>query len=326
MFFPLRYYLVLLLCFGCRVNHVEAQNLVPNPSFEDTVQCPSNVGQIMYATNWFNPSIGGASTDYFNACADGFSSVPDNKYGDQLARTGNAYAGIVTASDNPSIMGNYREYLHVRLIEPLLEDIIYYVSFYVSLADDCAIYSNEIGTYFSDSSVVQPNMYVLGGLTPQVQNSSSNALDGQSGWQQVIGSFKAIGGEEYLVLGNFIDAIGTALYFAGTGLNYSLYYIDDVCVSTDSVTCYGLVNANKEYNVLTYKVNIFPNPTTGSFDVKSPCIMEIVKIYDLTGKQVFQLQPNSQQIAIDLSQYNEGVYWLVAESKKGKFIQKLIVL
>src|SRR5436189_139332 len=67
-----------------------AQNLVPNPSFEDTVACPTTVDQVYKATGWhsYRPS-----PDYFNTCADSASlfSVPYNAFGYQYPRTGNAY-------------------------------------------------------------------------------------------------------------------------------------------------------------------------------------------------------------------------------------------
>ncbi|MEO5569521.1 MAG: hypothetical protein ABIT08_07925 [Bacteroidia bacterium] len=49
----------------------KSQNLVPNPSFEDTVHCPDHGGNIDQATGWINCGI---TPDYYNACAN--SSFP----------------------------------------------------------------------------------------------------------------------------------------------------------------------------------------------------------------------------------------------------------
>ena len=64
-----------------------AQNLVPNPSFEDMVQCPPGWTQIEFATGWINPN--GYSPDYFNSCVPdtgccNIFSVPNNSYGFQM--------------------------------------------------------------------------------------------------------------------------------------------------------------------------------------------------------------------------------------------------
>ncbi len=53
-----------------------SQNLVPNPSFEDTVMCPSGSGLVEYCANW---KIFRDSPDYFQECASlSTLSVPYN--------------------------------------------------------------------------------------------------------------------------------------------------------------------------------------------------------------------------------------------------------
>lgn len=73
-----------------------AQNLVPNPSFEDTVHCPIGQGLIDEAQGWYHA---GYSVDYFNPCANASGAsngVPNNWVGSQLAYDGNSYVGMVT--------------------------------------------------------------------------------------------------------------------------------------------------------------------------------------------------------------------------------------
>src|SRR5690606_36281690 len=70
------------------------QNLVPNPSFEDTLQCPNN-GFINNSQGWEPYS---SSPDYYNGCVNptfyGYS-VPNNFTGTQIAASGQAYAGAI---------------------------------------------------------------------------------------------------------------------------------------------------------------------------------------------------------------------------------------
>ncbi|MBK7390076.1 MAG: hypothetical protein IPI23_13700 [Bacteroidetes bacterium] len=42
-------YIIILLLTG-RIGY--AQNLVPNPSFEDTINCPFSVNQFAYCDHW----------------------------------------------------------------------------------------------------------------------------------------------------------------------------------------------------------------------------------------------------------------------------------
>src|SRR5260221_12861858 len=67
-------------------------NLVPNGSFEDTVQCPTGTSQITRATAW----MGFRDTpDYFNICNHSDLGVPMNGFGHQNAFDGHAYAGFI---------------------------------------------------------------------------------------------------------------------------------------------------------------------------------------------------------------------------------------
>src|SRR5258708_7934679 len=98
---------LMLLCATFLNSFSFAQNLVPNPSFEDTIQCPANPQPtIDYASHW---STYGSSSDYFNSCANNNSfiyGVPSNFSGYQNAMHGIAYAGLITWCDN----GITREY------------------------------------------------------------------------------------------------------------------------------------------------------------------------------------------------------------------------
>jgi len=40
-------------------------NLVPNPTMEDTMQCPDNLDQVSRATGWFAAD---GTPDYYNSC------------------------------------------------------------------------------------------------------------------------------------------------------------------------------------------------------------------------------------------------------------------
>ena len=59
-----------------------AQNMVPNPSFENHTVCPASYGELYKCENW---SSFGYSPDYFNACSpDTIVNVPQNEFGFQF--------------------------------------------------------------------------------------------------------------------------------------------------------------------------------------------------------------------------------------------------
>lgn len=120
------FYCILLLVIS---GQVFSQNLVPNAGFESPWTCPS-----YFSTEpvkeliplWYNPSRG--TPDYFNRCADSIVSIPDNFAGNIDAAEGDAYIGLILRETfDPSIRrdGVSREYIQVRLKEPLKHNQLY---------------------------------------------------------------------------------------------------------------------------------------------------------------------------------------------------------
>jgi gliding motility-associated-like protein len=228
---------------------VNAQtNLVPNSGFEDTISCPNNYGQITRATFWQNSTAG--SPDYFNSCNAGFWGVPSNYLGNQNARTGNGYALVVAYCLCTGVSTSAREYIQVPLNNVLLRDETYCVEFYVSLANgqytEYAV--NNLGAYFSDIAVASSSWGPLPYI-PQITNSLLNPLTTPGMWTKISGSFKAVGTEQFLTIGNFNDnALSDTVFIKPTAvsLKESDYYIDDVSVihldadaGRDTAVCSG---------------------------------------------------------------------------------------
>jgi type IX secretion system substrate protein len=211
-------------------------NLVPNPSFENTsgstFGCPG-YGNLV---NWVNPDpTDSCSTpDLFSTGCTGVFAIlgdPSNGQGNQAARTGNNYGGFIV-SDIPA--DNYREYVETPLTTPLVAGVSYCVTFYVSLGDDSPDGTNRIGLYFSNTLTqfttnnctnTAPLPYV-----PQLQAPSSPILD-KTNWVQLQWNYTAVGGENYITIGNFFNQANTTLTSAGSGSQpFSYYYIDDVSI------------------------------------------------------------------------------------------------
>jgi hypothetical protein len=110
-------------------------NLIPNPSFEDTVFCPTANGQMGAVQNWDKPITGSPTTgtsDYYHLC--GNFSIPSN--------TGNAYAGFITYIN---FIPNAREYVQVQLNSPLVAGQCYEASMYLALESGSGYYHDSIG-------------------------------------------------------------------------------------------------------------------------------------------------------------------------------------
>lgn len=205
---------------------VKAQvNLVPNPSFEEYDSCPRFLDDFS-AKDWFNPTI--ASPDYYNGCNTFNSGVPMNELGNQYARTGIAYTGIIQSyNESPT---SYREYIQCKLKNELKPNKEYQVAFYVSLADSSIRACDNIGAYFSETSVFSlDNTNLI--FSPQVISEESKPIRDKIDWVKIDGVFVAIGGEQYLTIGIFSDNANTNFLDVPNGwCNEPYYYIDDVSV------------------------------------------------------------------------------------------------
>jgi len=264
--------------------YAEAQNLVPNASFEEHSECPDGPGKIAYAYPWHN-ALG--SCNYFHECGTNEYGIPLNIGGGGYARTGQAYGHFILWFIN----NQQTEVLGVDLIAELEEGKRYRVEFYVSMMDSGWYACKNIGAYFS---VEHPpnNIDSIRSYQPQVRYDGSFISD-KEGWTRVSGSFVAQGGERFLSIGNFDRYADTeTLFVPGGGVNpwhsdvywkLSAYFIDDVSVMPDSITSVQDV-ANTEP---VYK--LYPNPNTGSFAVEvnhSNGGRVMLHLFDASGKLV----------------------------------------
>ena len=109
---------LIIIVFVISTLNVFSQNLVLNPSFEDTLQSLSFSSNIDDALGWSSATFFG-TPEYFNSCSNfPGTGVPNNITGYQYARTGNAYAGIFTYYYTVQS----REYILGKLFSPLVAE------------------------------------------------------------------------------------------------------------------------------------------------------------------------------------------------------------
>lgn len=272
------FYLFIFLSF-CKIN---AQvNLVPNYSFETYTSCPTGSSQISLAVPWKGVTTN--STDYFNACGTGGASVPISGAAWQYARTGVAYAGIWAQQ------GYYREYLQVKLDSVLLQDSCYLVEFYCNVSNLSAYGIRKMAAGLSNTAIsaVGPGQVLQ--YTPQIV--SNQFLADTVNWMRVTGYYKAIGGEQYITIGNFDTSLSDTVHVGGNLFGHSYYLIDDVTVrkiqGCDTIPKLPVNNSN-----LTLP-NIFTPNNDGTNDVFTIISKNIktlnCKIYNRWGVLVGEL-------------------------------------
>jgi len=182
-----------------------SQNLIPNSSFESCSFCPDNYSKVakMFNKNvygWYSPT--GGTPDYFNRCTPYHKvGIPKNANGNSETVSGNAYAGLIVIGPGG---GDFcREYLAIQLKDQLMEDQLYCFRFYISWADHSYVSIKQISVYFSSRKV---NKWFHKGrrlsYDPQLVFNDFY-IENKNEWKILQGIYKAAGGEEYIVFGNF---------------------------------------------------------------------------------------------------------------------------
>lgn len=229
IFFRFCFFLLPALC----LSPVQAQNLVPNGSFEEYRICPGSYSQHaaeFAVAGW--RSINTGSPDYFNSCSEGEAAVPYNWAGVSDAFDGHGYAGIYTWMN---LAKNYREYLHCKLEEPLVKDSLYQVAFRYKLSSYSKFSTDRIGLLLSDSIGSFSHDRPLD-IAPTIMFVKDSALTPETGaWELAVAEYRAKGHEQFLTIGNFSDNRRTHHYHirfrpASEPMlaQSAYYYIDDV--------------------------------------------------------------------------------------------------
>ena len=84
------------------------------------------------------------------------------------------------------------------------------------------------------------------------------------------------------------------------------------------VSCLGWVNINEKTNIS--EVKIYPNPSSGIFNIQSDSEIKTVSVTNVIGEEIYK----SNQIGIiDLSEYSSGLYFVTIHTKGGIYTNKI---
>lgn len=239
----------LLFCLLSNKKVSAQNNLISNQSFEIYDTCPSSTGQIYYSTPWY-----GTTVDYYNVCASlacPYCSLPYAAGGYQYARTGNAVAGLFGYSYNLSF--SQREYLQTTLLDTLINNNCYLVTFYLNLFNGSIWGVKNMAANFSDSTFTNPTFGVVS-LQSHVYKFEKSLISDTASWVEIRGVYTATGGEKYFTIGNFVsDAyVDTVLVNPSGWSAGSYYFIDDISViPIDSIPGGMPANAGNDATILS---------------------------------------------------------------------------
>jgi len=312
-------FLLFSVCLNALISlNLMAQNLVPNPEFENYQSCPSGTNQLASSTgNWGATSI--TSPDYFNTCAPlqiGTGvGIPHNNFGFQYPASGSGYAGFYAYT---SQFAGAREYVCSPLSTPLTIGGKYYVRFKVSAAYkvsgnpglDPTVAVSHVGLRFTVTNPIN-TFYTV----PNTADVYSTTIVGDtSEWTTISGSFIATENSGYLMIGNhFQDNAIQIQGIAQAGTSGAAYYfVDDVCVSMDSLDCINLP-VGKAGKMYVQNMMVYPNPAIDVIRIDIPEGYRNngsqLSVRNISGVEVFRTEVFRGDLAIQTASWGaKGLY------------------
>ena len=294
-----------------------AQNLVPNPGFEEADSCSDQLPPFMGIHDWF--SVNG-SPDHLRSCLPygDFRGLPMNFFTYQEPFEGASCAGVITYWQIGLTEG--REWIMARLLEPLVVGRTYYCSFRANAAfggtetnPQFWLANDKVGMRFTtmpmpawnypDPYPVPPNHAHI--LYPQI-------LADTVSWILVNGSFEADSAYQYVMIGQFFSNVLTdTLHFSPQGVPWywlprAYTLVDAVCVSPTPDGC-DLGQSVGE-GLPTGPV-LFPNPARDQMVVAQRDGAE-AQVLDALGRLLWQGRISSDRWVLRVGSWARGAYVL----------------
>lgn len=220
------------------------KNIVPNGSFENYRKKSGNIKQ---AIPWQQI----ASVDFYQ------EPISNDTSSQKGARTGKCYAGL-------RFQKKYKEFLQVKLAEPLHRGTTYEFEMYVRLAFWSNASLKSFGALFTKMGYKSKNDVVKAALIDSVSKKSS-FINGYH-WFKISGKYLADGGEKYVTIGNFAPNVKKDMVRMNIfkfGFKEAYYFVDDIsmvkakeAVEKVKVEIVGSFNVDAQDSVLEVKKDV----------------------------------------------------------------------
>jgi len=220
-----------------------SQNFIKNGGFENYKYCPKELSELAKTVVSVSSPTDG-TTDLFSTCSTGKVAVPKNFKGEQEPFEGESYAGLYLMAPN-----DYREYIQFEFKQTLKKGAYYDFEFFLSLAESSEVYVQWLQALMVKEPIQSPTQKNLSvgriRLDPKqefifLKLQPKGLLKNQKDWIKVTGTFKSLGFEKRILIGNFANNKNTKFYSVKKGevakhKQYAYYYVDDAKINMSDV-------------------------------------------------------------------------------------------
>jgi hypothetical protein len=75
---------------------------------------------------------------------------------------------------------------------------------------------------------------------------------------------------------------------------------------------------------LAAQVMVYPNPVNDMLTIASESLIRSIAVYDISGKQLTVLNPNSNSIVVNFAKYASGIYFIKIDGETGTLTKKIV--
>lgn len=190
-----------------------------------------------------------------------------------------------------------------------------------------------IGSFYWDIGGIHSSMKVINHPDDMDKNFSPNScvihFDGER--------------DNFLTVGNYFSGNGGGFvqtnYFKGSTNPYPVNEPIQILAPNDNlnyITAKGdriviVGNNGKVFiggtnvpinNVKAKTIKLYPNPSNAIFNIESEQVIRNIKVFELSGKLIKDINPLSQRESIDLSSYPSGFYFFEVDGQKIKAVKR----
>jgi hypothetical protein len=314
----------------CTPTTTYAQNLVPNPGFEETDSCTFGLG-LGALYHWYSAN---GTPDHLQSCQPygTANGLPLNLFTFQHPFEGHSCVGMFTYHQNG--LDEQREWIMTTLVEPMVPGHTYYCSFRANAGfggnaqyPQIWLANDKVGMLFT----TQDRPWLWGDPEPPRPNVAHllhpTILSDTVGWTLVSGSFVADSAYQYVMIGQFFsNALTDTLHFASPGSVFPWYpraytLIDAVCVSPDPGDC-ELAQAVQEPSATT--VLLYPNPATDHLVVEG-APSSWVTVSDALGRVVWHGRSSEARYVLQVGHWARGSYTMRLDSGRSMTFHKFVL-